>query len=557
VGASDGVIETPPIDEPATNASAARQMRHPGRGRRSAVPAVVALLLLITGALAAGRGSALGPATARAADAPVRILTGPADSLDPAAQGDIESAAISAQLFESLTAIDATLQTRPALAASWDFANGGRSITFHLRPDLTFSDGSPLTGDDVVRSWFRVIDPKGPSPLLSLMGDVDGALAYAHGETRDRGSVGLTANGRDVTVRLDRPARDFPTIVASPTFGIVPPGIDASPSAIEPGRGFVASGGYTVAASDAGTTTLAANDHYWAGKPAIETVKLVHDIGGRSSVAAFEAGDLDVADVSPFDATWLGYDDTLGPQLRRSNGLSVQYYGFDTTRPPFSDVRVRQAFTRAVDWRRLVSLASTDTAIPATGMVPPGIPGRSSTDFLPAYDPAGARGLLAAAGYAGGSGFPTTVLLGGGPSDAAFAAEVKQELGVTIEIEYEGDDLFDRLSQAPPQIFTMGWVADFPGPNDFLGILLGSGSSNNYGQWSSAPFDRAIGDALSATDPTAARAAFDRAESIVRDDVPAIPLTYDVDWSLAKTGLLGAYSNGLGIIRMPGLAWAP
>jgi oligopeptide transport system substrate-binding protein len=103
----------------------------------------------------------------------------------------------------------------------------------------------------------------------------------------------------------------------------------------------------------------------------------------------------------------------------------------------------------------------------------------------------------------------------------------------------------------------MGWVADFPGPNDFLGILLGSGSSNNYGHWSSAPFDRAIGDALSATDPTAARAAFDRAESIVRDDVPAIPLTYDVDWSLAKTGLLGAYSNGLGIIRMAGLAWAP
>ena len=83
-----------------------------------------------------------------------------------------------------------------------------------------------------------------------------------------------------------------------------------------------------------------------------------------------------------------------------------------------------------------------------------------------------------------------------------------------------------------------------------------SGSSNNYGHWSSAPFDRAIGDALSATDVGAARAAFDRAESIVRDDVPAIPLTYDVNWSLARTGLLGAYSNGLGIIRMAGLAWA-
>jgi ABC-type oligopeptide transport system substrate-binding subunit len=104
-------------------------------------------------------------------------------------------------------------------------------------------------------------------------------------------------------------------------------------------------------------------------------------------------------------------------------------------------------------------------------------------------------------------------------------------------------------------MFSMGWIADYPGPNDFLGILLGSRASNNYGRWSSAPFDQAIADALAATDPVAARAAFDRAEGIVRDDAPTIPLTYDVTWSLARAGLLGAYENGLGIIRMAGLAW--
>jgi oligopeptide transport system substrate-binding protein len=101
----------------------------------------------------------------------------------------------------------------------------------------------------------------------------------------------------------------------------------------------------------------------------------------------------------------------------------------------------------------------------------------------------------------------------------------------------------------------MGWVADYPGPNDFLGILLGSGASNNYGRWSSSAFDAAIGQALAARDPAAARAAFDTAEGIVRDEAPTIPLTYDVEWSLARTGLQGAYANGLGIIRMAGLAW--
>jgi oligopeptide transport system substrate-binding protein len=499
-------------------------------------------------------GSATGSRTARAAEQPVRILAGRADSLDPAAQGDIGSAAVSAQLFESLTAIDATLQTRPALAASWEFRDGGRTVVFHLRPGLAFSDGTPLTAADVVRSWFRIIDPAHPSPLVSLMGDVEGALAYSHRDSADPATVGLVADGDDVVVRLNRAATDFPTIVSSPTFGVVPPGIDRLPAALEP-SGFVGSGGYTLNADGAAKTTLAANPHYWAGTPAIATVELVHDIGGRSSVTAFEDGDLDITDIAAFDATWIAFDDVLGPQLRRTDDLSLQYYGFDTSTPPFDDVRVRQAFARAVDWRRLIALASSGTSTPATGMVPPGIPGRSATDFLPAHDPDGARTLLAAAGYPGGRGFPGVTLLGGGVADRAFAAEIQRELGITVHVEFQGDGYFDRLAEDPPSIFSMGWVADYPGPNDFLGILLGGGSSNNYGRWSSAPFDGAIAEALGTSDPGTARTAFDRAEGIVRDQAPTIPLTYDVGWSLARTGLLGAYSNGLGIIRMAGLAW--
>lgn len=516
-----------------------------------------ALALLAVVGILAGFGSGVTrPGTASAAEHDrVRILLGPADDLDPAAQGDIGSAAISAQLFEGLTAIDAELQTRPALAESWEFRDGGATVVFRMRPGLAFSDGSPLRADDVVRSWFRIIDPASPSPLVSLMGDVDGALAYARGEVRDRNAVGLAVEGETVVVRLNRPATDFPTIVAGPTFAVVPAALDDGPAALEPGKAFVASGGYTLSAATDTKTTLTANERYWAGRPAITTVELLHDIGGRSAVTAFEDGDVDLTEVSPYDATWLGYDEALGPQLRRSDSLSLSYYGFDTSRPPFSDVRVRQAFARAVDWRRLIGLSSAGTAVPATGMVPPGIPGRSDTDFLPSHDPDGARKLLADAGFPGGAGFPTTTILGGGRQDRAFAAEIERELGVQVEIEVQGAGYFDRLRTDPPDIFSMGWVADYPGPNDFLGILLGTGASNNYGRWSSAAFDQAISDALAARDPAAARAAFDRAEAIVRDEVPTIPLTYSTSWALARNGLLGAYDNGLGIIRMAGLAW--
>jgi oligopeptide transport system substrate-binding protein len=485
----------------------------------------------------------------------VNILIGAASTLDPAAQGDIGSAAVSAQLFEGLTGFDAELQVRPALAASWDLLDGGRRIVFHLRPNLTFSDGSPLTGEDVVRSWMRIVNPDAPSPLLSLISDVEGALAYARGENSDPDSVGLSSDGLEVEVRLTRPATDFVSIVASPTFAVLPPGVGDDPSTLLP-AGFVGSGAYILKAATDEKTTLTANERYWAGPPPIPTIELVHDIGGRSPVAAFEDGDIDLTGIFPFDATWIAYDETLGPQLRETVSLSLNYYGFDTRRPPFDDARVRRAFAQAVDWRRLVSLVAGETASVATGMVPPGIPGRSDEDFLPAHNPDEARRLLADAGFPDGAGFPeTTLMTFGGGTDEAFVVEIEQELGIKLNYETMSGDYFGRLAADPPHIWSMGWVADYPGPNDFLGILLGTGSSNNYGGWSSPEFDAAIADALETTDPAAVRTAFDRAESIVRDEAPVIPLSYSTDWTLSRDGLLGAYENGLGIIRMAGLAW--
>src|SRR5215207_7608100 len=97
-----------------------------------------------------------------------RILLGPPTTLDPAASGDAGSAAYTAQFFETLTTFDTDLELRPALAESWRIEDGGRRVVFHLRPDLTFSDGSPLRAADVLRSWLRIIDPAAPSPLATL-----------------------------------------------------------------------------------------------------------------------------------------------------------------------------------------------------------------------------------------------------------------------------------------------------------------------------------------------------------------------------------------------------
>lgn len=501
-----------------------------------------------------------GTAGVRAADAPVRIFTGSVSVLDPAAQGDVTSASVTAQLFETLTTFDADLRLQPALAESWRTDAGGTRVVFHLRPGLTFSDGTPLRASDVVRSWLRLIDPATPSPLASLMLNVDGARAYLGGGS-DASTVGLKADDSagEVTVTMARPASDFADVVSGPSFGIVPPGTDER-GAFAPGSEFVGSGGYVAAeASDTGLT-LRANERYWAGRPAIDTIELVGDLGGRSEVEVFEDGDLDYAPVSSFDATWIAYDPTLGPQLREVPSMAVEYYGFDTSRPPFDDVLVRRAFGMAVDWRRIARLGSPDgEAAVATSMVPPGVPGRSDRDFVPTYDPEAARALLTEAGYPGGAGFPVvTMQTNGGSHDEAIVSEVRRELGIDLAYEtMDFEDYFDRLADDPPAIWSLSWIADYPGRNDFLGVLLEEGSTNDYGRWASDEFDAAIAEAAAAGDVAGTTAAYDRAEAIVQRDVPVVPVAYGTGWALSRDGLLGAGQNGLGIIRMAGLAWAP
>jgi ABC-type transport system substrate-binding protein len=515
---------------------------------------VGALLLVAVGIAGAGPNAVAG-----AAKDAVTILVAAAAELDPARQGDIDSARVGAQLFETLTAIDPTLTVRPALAGSWDLFEGGRRIVFHMRSGLTFSDGTPLTGADVVRSWLRIVDPNRPSPLASLMFDVRGAQSYANGQSSSVSQVDLRSRGLDVEVGLDRPAADFPAIVSSPTFAVVPPGIDTDPAVLHAGSGFVASGAYRLSAVTSTELTLTANDRYWAGQPAIGTVHLLTTLGGGSPVQAFEDGKLDYTPIGDDDAGWIRYDATLGPELRTVPSAGVTYYGFDTTRPPFSDVRVRQAFAWAVDWPRIVQLGSGGSAIPATSMVPPGIPGRSTTDFAPRHDPVAARAALAAAGYPGGAGFPAvTLVTTGGGYDGAVLADLQRELGISVGFEsLDSADYYPRLADDTPQFWALGWVADYPGPNDFLGLLLGSRSSNDYGRWTSSDFDLAIRDAGAATDPSVARTAYDRAEAIVQTEVPVIPVAYGSGFALSRGGLLGATESGLGILRLAGLAWSP
>jgi peptide/nickel transport system substrate-binding protein len=157
----------------------------PSRRRRVVLGAIAGIVVagLVLAAWPPGRGGPMPSAAAagRGGDDQVTILADTPASIDPAKHGDLGSAAYVSQLYETLTAVDPSLEIQPALAERWSITDDGSEVTFTLRPDLTFSDGTPLTAADVVRSWRRLFIPGDPSPLASLIADVRGA---AHGSKR-------------------------------------------------------------------------------------------------------------------------------------------------------------------------------------------------------------------------------------------------------------------------------------------------------------------------------------------------------------------------------------
>ena len=505
--------------------------------------------------LAATLAGCVGTAAGAAPEGTVRLLGGAPAMWDPALQGDEETAAVLANVDESLTAIDASGHVQPALAASWTSSADGRSLTFTLRPGLTFSDGSPLRAADVVRSWLRLLDPQQPSPLASLLEPVTGVadLLAGHGSL---GAVGISTSGPlAVTVTFTAPAAYFPATAASPSLAVVPATIDATYEQPAPPDGFVGSGAYVPTATSGADITFTANPHYWAGPPAIQTVDLVTDTGGLDTYETFEAGSVDYAPVSSESASWIRYDATDGPQLVQVPDPAVLYYGFDTRRAPFDDARVRQAFAEAVDWHRLVQLGSPFDAI-ATSLVPPDIPGRPTGDYSPTYDPQAARAALAAAGYPGGKGLPAVTIDSGGVGyDEALAQTWQRELGVTVTVEEQVDGYYDQLASDPPQIWALEWVADYPASQDFLGLLLTTGSSNDYGGWSDAAFDADVAAGAASADPAVQAQHFADAQRIVQQEVPVVPVSYSQGWALVRAGLLGAAASSLGILRWAGLSW--
>ncbi len=509
-------------------------------------------ILIGVAVLALALGSSLPARRVDAAGPDLRYLGGEAKTLDPAFISDASDVQLLLQLYAGLTRLDEQGEPYPSLAESWSVSDDGARYTFQLRDGLTFSDGSPLTANDVRRSWLRMLDPGLHSTAPDVLSVISGATERLAGGPED--GVGVEApDSLTLVVQLRHPAAYFPAITATPATFVVPRSADGS-SDWQRVDGFVGSGPYVAARTDGANLVLEANERYVAGAPPIETIEWIVDVSSDAA-SAYANGQLDLTGIGAFDASWIAYDQEIGLALHQGAALNVQYFGFDTTRAPFDDARVRRAFALVLDRQRLVQLAEGASGEPASSIVPPAL----WPDGLPddqAHDAAEAGRLLDAAGYADRADLGTIVVNGAGLDVFPAVATWREELGVQIEVEsMDFGDYLRALETDPPQVFTISWIADYPSPYALYSLLLLPDAVSNYGGWTDEGFVELVQEASAAESDAGQAAAYAAVDARVDEQAPVIPWSYGTAWWLVRPGLRGLGNLTTGMLDFGRVSW--
>ncbi|GAI28656.1 unnamed protein product, partial [marine sediment metagenome] len=205
--------------------------------------------------------------------------------------------------------------------------------------------------------------------------------------------------------------------------------------------------------------------------------------------------------------------------------LSSGYIGFNTTKPPFDDVNIRRAFSQAIDKDKLVSLVFKDMVQRADGILPPGIPGFNKDLSGLNFDVNKAKELIASSKYGSAAGLPsitiTTSGWGGLISQGleAIIQEWRQNLGVEVKVrQLEPQRFLYHLKQEKDDMYFIGWVADYPHPQNFLDVLFHTGVDNNYGEYSNHGVDALLERAGVEPDNDLSLALYQQAEQKLVDD---------------------------------------
>ncbi|MEQ6276754.1 peptide ABC transporter substrate-binding protein [Kluyvera sp. 142053] len=480
----------------------------------------------------------------------VRHIKDEPASLDPAKAVGLPEIQVIRDLFEGLVNQDANGNIIPGVATRWQ-TNDQKIWTFTLRNDAKWSDGTPVTAQDFVYSWQRLVDPKTTSPFawFAALAGITNAQDIIDGKAKPE-TLGVTAvDARTLRVQLDKPLPWFVNLTAN--FSLYPvnkANVESDINWTRPGK-LVGNGAYVLADRVVNEKLVATpNKQYWDNaKTVIQKVTFVPINQESSATKRYLAGDIDITESFPKNQYQKLLKELPG-QVYTPAQLGTYYYAFNTQKGPTADARVRLALSMTIDRRIIAEKVLGTGEKPAWRLTPdvtagftpqPSALEQSSQAELNAQ----AKMLLQAAGYGPNRPLKLTLLYNTSENHQKIAIAVasmwKKNLGVDVKLQnQEWKTYIDSRNTGNFDVIRASWVGDYNEPSTFLSLLT-STNTGNIARFNEPAYDKVIRQAALENTAAARNADYNEAEKILAAKAPIAPIYQYTNGRLIKPWLKG------------------
>jgi oligopeptide transport system substrate-binding protein len=478
--------------------------------------------------------------------------------LDPHVVTGVPENILIRALFEGLAVKNPyTLEPEPGVAERWEFSEDGRQITFYFNPRARWSNGDPVTADDYVWSWMRALHPEMGNLYAYMLFPIKNAEAFFSREIDDFAEVGVKApDPLTLVVTLTEPTPYFLQLMDHySTFAVHRPSIEKFGKFTDRFTkwtrvGNIVSNGPFVLDEWLlnRRISMRKSDTYWdRERVQLNRVVFYPTENAVSEERGFRSGQLHVTATIPLDKIPV-YQTMDDSPYRQEPYLGTYFYLINTQRPPMDDPRVRRALAMSVNRDALIDSVLQSSAVPAYSITPPGTLGYQPPRTFD-YDLEAAKALLAEAGYPDGAGWPGAEIVYNTQEAHRKIAVALQQMwkdALNIEVTISNQEWKVYLDSVTNMDFDMarrGWIGDYVDPNNFLDLYLTAGGNNNTG-YSDPVYDELIQYTAPQAKTREERfAAFYKAEKMLMEQMPIIPIYTYTSKHLVHPSVCGMPGN--------------
>ncbi len=507
--------------------------------------------------------------------------------LDPANVADLYSASVTNAIYSGLVTTDQNLNVIPDLASSWEISPDGRTYTFHIRPNLHFSDGAPLTAQDFAYSIDRALSPSvclpvygaGCSPYAypGYLGHIVGASARVAGTLPSLIGTGLfVQDAQTLVIKLDKPIAYFLEALTYPTsYPVEQKLIEKYGSNSDTWTTHLNEGGesgpFIIQSYNTTELTLVPNPYWYGPKLTLKEIVRPFISDQTAAYTAYQQGKYDYTEVPSQD-----YQEASDQEDFHQVGLlQTSYIGINQAAAPLNDLDLRQALALAINKQLIADRVLNGAAYPTNHIVPQGMPGFYDGLTAPGIDSRAVTGdvdqaqKLIKAFYAShpqyGSKLTLTLSY---PNDDTDTVRVEQAIQAMWEAILPGVTIvpngmpFQTLVGAvlentvgnhagALQMWMIGWIADYPDPQDWLSLQFAKDSSNNasnYEDGNGFTAQALMAQADVEQDPAKRMSLYNQAEQQLVNDVAWLPYAQPKGIWRVRTYIQGFNFSSLGLL---------